>query len=365
MGNPRPITHHGSCFETPVEIEPSATDCRAGAKGVHAATQELLEIRKKHAEDRNPVLSPVQEAERLLAKMTAKDDPKTFLHTFECIAVHEGWPKRAWAWLVAPYLTGDAQLAYYSLPVESADNYDLLKEEILGCYGLSPRIAAADFHKWGYKPNIAPRTQNLENLVRITHRWLQPERKTASKIVERVAIDKFVRALPPEEWKAVGMQNPENPKELVKALECALSTLSLEGNTGRHQPRQVHAHRDWNSDRQERRASRADTGVFPPKDEHMPSDLGAGLAAQFRKPWLAGCTMHATTQPRSPTLSVKLDGKITEALLDSGSNVTLARPSVIARGTKRIETIPVACVHGDVHEVPTVRVRVANGEGLL
>ncbi|KAF7706759.1 hypothetical protein HF521_020013, partial [Silurus meridionalis] len=69
------------------------------------------------------------------------------------------------------------------------------------------------------------------------------------------------------------------------------------------------------------------------------------------------------TQPRSPTLSVKLDGRITEALLDSGSNVTLARPSVIARGTKRMGSIPVACVHGDVHEVPTVRVRVANGGG--
>ncbi|KAF7710015.1 hypothetical protein HF521_008887 [Silurus meridionalis] len=165
----------------------------------------------------------------------------------------------------------------------------------------------------------------MENLMRIANRWLQPERKTAGEIVEMVAIDKFISTLPPEERKAVGMRDAENPKELVEALECIL-------------------------DRQERRASRADTGVFPPKDEPMPSDPGAGPTPQFRKPWLAGCTMHAATQPRSPTLSVKLDGKITEALLDS-------------RGTKRMGTIPVACVHGDVHEVPTVRVRVANGDG--
>ncbi|KAF7688131.1 hypothetical protein HF521_014137 [Silurus meridionalis] len=33
--------------------------------------------------------------------------------------------------------------------------------------------------------------------------------------------------------------------------------------------------------------------------------------------------MHAPTQPRTPTLSVRLDGKITEALLDSDSNISL------------------------------------------
>lgn len=40
-------------------------------------------------------------------------------------------------------------------------------------------------------------------------------------------MDKFLRALPPEEYKVVNMQSPGTPKAMVEALECALTTLAI------------------------------------------------------------------------------------------------------------------------------------------
>lgn len=49
-------------------------------------------------------------------------------------------------------LTSEAQHAYFSLSTESADNYDVLKREILGRLGLSSISAARLFHEWEYQP---------------------------------------------------------------------------------------------------------------------------------------------------------------------------------------------------------------------
>ncbi|KAG7325354.1 hypothetical protein KOW79_011670 [Hemibagrus wyckioides] len=40
-------------------------------------------------------------------------------------------------------------------------------------------------------------------------------------------MDRFLRALPSEERKAVGLRNPTSPRELLDGLECALATLEI------------------------------------------------------------------------------------------------------------------------------------------
>lgn len=42
-----------------------------------------------------------------------------------------------------------------------------------------------------------------------------------------MAMDRFLRSLPPEECVVVRVQSIQNPKEMVKALECALATLKF------------------------------------------------------------------------------------------------------------------------------------------
>ena len=57
---------------------------------------------------------------------------ETYLCTFERTALLEGWPS-----LLAPFLSGNAQKAYWDLNDEQAANYDGLKREILSRYGYS------------------------------------------------------------------------------------------------------------------------------------------------------------------------------------------------------------------------------------
>ncbi|MGL4933210.1 MAG: hypothetical protein ACRC4P_07785, partial [Aeromonas sp.] len=57
---------------------------------------------------------------------------------FENVATREGWDPRDWARLLAPLLTGEPQRTYFSLPPESSESYNDLKQEILARVGLSP-----------------------------------------------------------------------------------------------------------------------------------------------------------------------------------------------------------------------------------
>ncbi|XP_053540070.1 zinc finger and SCAN domain-containing protein 22-like [Ictalurus punctatus] len=74
----------------------------------------------------------------------------------------------------------------------------------------------------------------MDTLLRLTKRWLQPDMHSATEVVERVAVDRFLRTLPPTERQAVGMRVPGTSRELLTALEHTLTTLAL-GKEGQHQ----------------------------------------------------------------------------------------------------------------------------------
>lgn len=80
-----------------------------------------------------------------------------FLYTFEQTAIWEGWPDEEWAQALAPLLYEEAQFTYFVLPPASAEEYLLLKEQILDQCGFSSCQAAADFHCWIYQAKPSPR----------------------------------------------------------------------------------------------------------------------------------------------------------------------------------------------------------------
>ncbi|KAK3550930.1 hypothetical protein QTP70_009861 [Hemibagrus guttatus] len=104
------------------------------AQSLELATKELQELRRGPHPTAVPLPEPGHAAQHLLMKMTVEDE-------------HKGWRRRDWADLVAPFLTGDAQLAYYTLDVEKAREYEQVKGEILARCGRSPVNAAGDFHR--------------------------------------------------------------------------------------------------------------------------------------------------------------------------------------------------------------------------
>lgn len=51
----------------------------------------------------------------LLPKLSDLDDVEEYLWSFKVLAANEPWDRKHWVWLLAPFLTGEAQRFYHSL----------------------------------------------------------------------------------------------------------------------------------------------------------------------------------------------------------------------------------------------------------
>lgn len=91
-----------------------------------------------------------------------------------------------------------------------------------------------------------------------------------------------------------------------------------------------------------------------PQDKAMPTEPDQ----LPNKPWLTGCTLHAGDPHTAHTLLIEVNGHPISATLDSGSKITLARPTAVPQRAKKKGTLSVACIHWDIQEVPTVEVKI-------
>lgn len=126
-------------------------------------------------------------------------------------------------------------MAYYSLHPVAAADYENLQSEILVCCDLSPTNSAAVFHKWAYNTRASPQAQ-MDTLLHTTQRWLQPDQHTASQVINKVMMDEFLPALPPEEHKSIYMRGAASLGEMLEALECTIATLEIGQREGREAP---------------------------------------------------------------------------------------------------------------------------------
>ena len=96
----------------------------------------------------------------------------------------------------------------------------------------------------------------------------------------------------------------------------------------------------------------------PGNDVLMPT-AGSSDPQQKTGSYLTTCWAHEGA--RAPKLPVRIGDQDAEALLDSGSAVTLLRPG-LATGP-RGAPIPVSCVHGDSRNYPTTHIKVQTTRG--
>ncbi|KAK3548312.1 hypothetical protein QTP70_009582 [Hemibagrus guttatus] len=95
----------------------------------------------------------------------------------------------------------------------------------------------------------------------------------------------------------------------------------------------------------------------------MPTEPELVPPAWAPKSWLARCVLHAAAAPELPRVMVELNGHSVPTLLDSGSTITLVRPSVLPKTARLGGTIPVSCIHGNVQTVPSAQVRILGPAG--
>ena len=354
--------------------------------------EEILLQKQLAARDVTPV-----KAGEFIAKMGASDEIEAYLHAFEATATRERWPKEQWVGLLAPFLTGEALNAVRDLVPGRAKDYDHLKAEILGRHGLTKFGMAQRFHTWTFQPDQPPRAQ-MHELVRITRKWLEPERNTAAEVVEAIVVDRYLRALPYEAKKIISQQAVATAAQTVEAMEQYQATAEMlrasrkepsggvpqTGGARIKAPRVPSATKLGNAPGGDRAATgqwRATRDSEPrqcyrcgelghiswqcgkPMDQSMPT-AESSSAHQAHYASLLG--VSDSSQARLLTCLVTVNHQDVEALLDSGSRITLVHRALVDPARLSPEVVlPVSCVHGDTKECPTTELTMTTTRGII
>uniref|UniRef100_A0AAQ4RCG2 CCHC-type domain-containing protein n=1 Tax=Gasterosteus aculeatus aculeatus TaxID=481459 RepID=A0AAQ4RCG2_GASAC len=321
----------------------------------------------------------------VLTKLTADDDVETYIALFERAATREKWPRTEWANNLMPFLTGEAQKACRDLSAADAVDYDKVKTVILAQYGLSLPAKAQRVHDWSYDPALPVRAQVM-GLVRHTRSWL--EEAEGPPLVDRVVIDRCVRSLPIDTKRYVAQQGPLSVDTLIALLENhrVMASLIRSENHKPNNPR-AKAEREMVGKAVSLPPLRPPSGwtgtatrrpQWPPltlrcfscgreghlarecpdRDEPMPT---AGSTDSKGLPCHHLTTCWAHEGAPAPKFPVKIAGKDTEALLDSGSMVSLVRPQFASAPWG--DEVAVSCIHGDTRKYPTSKINVITPGG--
>ena len=336
---------------------------------------ELQDVMQEFVKKMNLDAATPRAPGEILAQLATEEDIEAYLEVFERAAGRERWAPEDWGSILGPFLTGEALKACMEMNADDARDYTKLKAAILARQGQSLPARAQRFHNWTYQPTQPARPQ-VAALRRLGRSWLMSP--GGPDCVDRLVIDKCIRAVPPDARKYTAQVRPSSVDELIDLLENHQVCLDMLKGTSKIDPP-----RPGGEERSGREKRRQNTGPpstpsrqderagRPParrcyvcgKVDHLSwscpdRDVSMATAASdAAKPSLYG----NTTKKKQTSVPAKVDGKDTHALLDSGSVVTLVSPAFA--GPLERGTVPVTCVHGDVKHYPTSSIRIQTPRG--
>ncbi|KAM9717937.1 uncharacterized protein ACNS7B_021418 isoform 1-T1 [Menidia menidia] len=352
----------------------------------------LLEAVEKRtaAPPGDPAIAGIQ-----MGRLTERDDPQSFLGTFEATASACGWPEGEWAVRLLPLLSGEAQTAALGLPAASRGRYPEVQRAVLDRLGLSAEDQRRRFREAQLGPDGRP-FGFAQQLRDAATRWLQPgEAAGEQRLVEAVVLEQFVAGLPAATSDWVRCHRPAGLAAAVTLAEDHLAVVAPRQTLG-GEPSALP------TPAPRRRSAPAPSPGAPttarplpaprsrcsaPPQVQVPAAMGAaphpqgvpqaaGLAC-----WRCGRPGHVRREcplmevgqvirvvgPPAPSpgprgtysVPVRIQGGTHQAMVDSGCTQSMVHQSLVRPGALlEAGCVDIMCVHGDVHRYPVVPVEI-------
>ncbi|XP_061469478.1 zinc finger protein 232-like [Rhineura floridana] len=158
------------------------------------------------------------------------EDAKAFLASFEQVAKACRWPRREWAALLLPALSGEAEEAFSILEAGDQEDYGKVKAAILRGDDLRVEAQRQCFRQFCCEEVEDPR-RVYSQLQELCHLWLKPERRSKEQILELLILEQFLASLPPELQGWIRAGGPETCSQGVALAEEFLRSQQ-EAKTG-------------------------------------------------------------------------------------------------------------------------------------
>uniref|UniRef100_A0A8D0DHS3 SCAN box domain-containing protein n=1 Tax=Salvator merianae TaxID=96440 RepID=A0A8D0DHS3_SALMN len=176
--------------------------------------------------------------EQLLEEQSAWVDMKTFLASFEQVAVVCRWPRREWVTRLLPALNEEAEKAFVSMDPEDRGDFRKVKAAILHWEAVAREKKHQEFRRFCYQEADGPR-EVYARLQDLCSQWLNVEKSTKEHILEMLIMEQFLNILPKEMQSWVKEQVPESSAQAIKLAEEFLKKLQAAERREQQEPQEV------------------------------------------------------------------------------------------------------------------------------
>ena len=326
--------------------------------------EELRRLLQTQMQETIKVNRPTMEPRMNMAPFDENEDIQDFLEAFEGIMAIQKIDHKEWVLRLTPLLKGKARTV--CIDVGTLMDYDEVKKSILSHYSVSPERCRKAFRAHTWTRDAEPNAW-IARGRKLMNRWLLPE-EGMEQVLDKIAVEQFVTALPQELRIWVASHSPETPAAVARLIEAYDSAHTSTGNRGKAPPQDYKPR--WKSDSKERDRWKKEGPQRNGSGERKPPAEIICYKCNKKGHLARNCTtktLHVQEEKNNPSVFVEgeVNGQpVSRIQLDSGASRTVVRRNLISPTDIGERSIVVTFGNGTCGEYPlaTISVKVDEQE---